>query len=332
MATISRRKFKTKTSYVAQVRRKGFQTVVRSFSTKEDATKWARSMERRFDQGSMANFSEAGRVTIGDLCKQYIVDGKHLHKKGKDIEALRAKYIQKFPIAKISLLGLSMEKIAEFRDQRCEQVSNTTWNKDLSFLNVVVAYALNDLGFYIPHNPLKNVKRLKEPKPRDRILVNGEYDQLINKCSISDNPYLLPMVKLSIETAIRQGELLSLNYAQVNFEKCTLELTKTKNGYARTVPLSTEAIEIIKQLPRRMDGKLFPLTKSSLSFWFKQALRRAGIKEFRWHDLRRTACSLLFEKGLSVPEVQLISGHRDPRLLLNTYTKLNPVKVAKKLA
>ena len=159
MATISRRKFKTKTSYVAQVRRKGFQTVVRSFSTKEDATKWARSMERRFDQGSMANFSEASRVTIGDLCQQYITDGKHLHKKGKDIEALRAKYIQKFPIAKISLLGLSMEKIAEFRDQRCEQVSNTTWNKDLSFLNVVVAYALNDLGFYIPHNPLKNVKR-----------------------------------------------------------------------------------------------------------------------------------------------------------------------------
>ena len=73
------------------------------------------------------------------------------------------------------------------------------------------------------------------------------------------------------------------------------------------------------------------MTKDSLKFWFKQAKRRAKIKDFRWHDLRRHACSLLFEKGLSVPEVQLFSGHSTPTILLNTYTKLSAEKVAIKL-
>ena len=60
-------------------------------------------------------------------------------------------------------------------------------------------------------------------------------------------------------------------------------------------------------------------------------MKEAKIKDFVWHDLRRHSCSFLFEKGLSVPEVQLISGHKDPRVLLNTYTKLDPVKIARKL-
>ena len=73
------------------------------------------------------------------------------------------------------------------------------------------------------------------------------------------------------------------------------------------------------------------MTRDSLKFWFKQAKRRTKIKDFRWHDLRRHACSLLFEQGLSIAEVQSISGHRDPRILLNTYTKLDPKKIVKKL-
>ena len=73
------------------------------------------------------------------------------------------------------------------------------------------------------------------------------------------------------------------------------------------------------------------MTCDSLKFWLGQAKRRAKISGFRWHDLRRHACTLLFEKGLNVPEVQLVSGHKDPRVLLNTYTKLSAEKIAIKL-
>ena len=110
-----------------------------------------------------------------------------------------------------------------------------------------------------------------------------------------------------------------------------MNLTDTKNGKNRSVPLSEKAFLILKSQIRRLDGKIFTVTKDSLKFWFKQAKQRANIKDFRWHDLRRHACTLMFEKGLSVPEVQSISGHRDPRILLSTYTKLDPKKIVKKL-
>ena len=108
-------------------------------------------------------------------------------------------------------------------------------------------------------------------------------------------------------------------------------LLDTKNGEDRVVPLSEKAYFILKAQIRRLDDKIFPMTKDSLKFWFKQAKRRAKIEGFRWHDIRRHACSMLFEKGLSVPEVQLMSGHKDPKILLNTYTKLDPRKLVKKL-
>ena len=82
---------------------------------------------------------------------------------------------------------------------------------------------------------------------------------------------------------------------------------------------------------KTIDGKIFPLTRDSLNSCFKIAKRKAKIDGFRWHDLRRHACTLLFEKGLSVPEVQLMSGHLDPKVLLNTYVKLDPAKLVKKL-
>ena len=163
------------------------------------------------------------------------------------------------------------------------------------------------------------------------ILVNGEYERLIEACSSSKNKYLKSMVQFSIETALRQGELLKIRYELINFDKRTLFIPETKNGEARAIPLSEKALSILALIPRQLDGKLFPMTRDSLKVPWYRALKKAKINNFVWHDLRRHACSMLFEKGLSVPEVQLFSGHKDPRILLNTYTKLSPEKVAIKL-
>ena len=145
------------------------------------------------------------------------------------------------------------------------------------------------------------------------------------------NTYLKPMIQFSIETAVRQGELLKIKYHDIDFNKCLLNLYDTKNGEDRVVPLSEKAVLILKSLPRRFDGKVFPYTKDSLRSWWDTAKRKAKIEDFRWHDLRRVACTRLFEKGLGVEQVQAISGHKDPTLLLNTYTKVDPVKLVKRL-
>ena len=330
MATFFKRKHKKGWNYFVQVRRKGIKTFCKTFATRTEARRWARQMETKLDRGDHSDYSEASKLTLGDLFKRYIKDDKHKNKKGWRVEEYKVGTLLKDSITDTNLIRLSTKHISEFRDRRVKQVSPTTYNKDLSFISVVIDTAMHDWGIYLPHNPCKLVKREKEPRPRDRILHNDEYQRLMKVCSLG-NRYLKPMIDFSIETAIRKGELLAMRYENINFEKRTLLIPETKTGKPRTIPLSPKALEVLKAQPRRLDGKVFPLSVDSLKAYWVRAREKTKINGLRWHDLRRTACSLLFDKGLSAPSVQLISGHADPTVLLNTYTKLSAEKIALEL-
>jgi integrase len=315
---------------------------MKTFHTKSEAKKWGRAVERDWDQGKYIDYSEAQSVTLADLFNRYLREDKHKKIKSWRMHEFRIGILLKDTIADTNLLRLSSKHLSEFKDRKRKEVGPSTWNKYLSLISVVIDTAMKDWGIYLPNNPVRNADREKEPRPRDRTLVDDEYQRLLQACDqmkqtrfrkgdTAIHLYLKSMIIFSVETAIRQGELLAMRYDQFNFDKRTLYIPETKNGEPRTIPLSTKAIKIIQSVPRRIDGKVFPLSCDSLKFWFGEAKREAKISGFRWHDLRRYACSLLFEKGLSVPELQLVSGHKDPRVLLNTYTALSAEKIAIKL-
>ena len=331
MATIRKRKFKYKTSFTAQVRRKGFKTIVKSFDTKTQAQKWARAIERKLDMGDYSDYTEASKLTLGDLLNRYKAENKHKRKKDWKNEEYKIKYILNDTISDTNCLKLSTRHLTEFRERRLMTVSGSTFNKDLSFISSVIQTAINDWGIYFPSNPCRAMKREKENQPRDRILEPEEQKELLESCALVNNPYLKPMVQFSIETAVRRSELLGIRYRNINFKNRTLLLTNTKNGKDRTIPLSEKAFLILQSQPRQFDGRVFPLTKNQVKHYWQQALKKTNIVGFRWHDIRRHSCSLLFMKGLSVPEVQLMSGHLDPKILLKTYTKLDPRKLVEKL-
>ena len=315
----------------AVVRRKGIKTITKSFISKAECSKWARNIERELDRGNFIDFSEAQRVTLGEILQRFIREEKHKKIKSWRMYEFRIGILLKDTISDTNLLRLSSKHLSEFKDRKRKEVGPSTYNKYLSLISVIIETAIREWGIYLPNNPVRNAEREKEAIPRNRTLVGDEYQRLMEACSLSDNTYLPYLVQFSIETAMRKGEVLASRYEDINFANQTLTIPVTKNGEPRTIPLSSKAILILKSMPRRLDGKIFPITPDSLKFWWNQALRRAGITDFRYHDLRRYACSTLFERGLSVPEVQLISGHKDPRVLLNTYTKLDPAKLVKKL-
>jgi len=331
MASIIKRKRNKKTTFLVFIRRKGVKPMRKSFINKTDAKKWARAVERKLDTGDYSNYEEASKLLLGDLFKRYISENKHKKMKSWKMYEFRIRIILQDTITDINLLRISSKHLAEFRDRKLKEVGPATFNKYLSLISVVIDTAMQDWGIYLSVNPCRLIKREKEPNPRGRTLIDDEYERLLEACERSDNIYLKSMVIFSVETAIRQGELLKAKYDDINMQNRTLLLKDTKNGEDRLVPLSPTALQILVINPRNEYDKIFPVTCDSLKHWFKQAKRRAQLKDFRWHDLRRYACSRLFEKGLSVPEVQLISGHKDPRVLLNTYTKLDPVKIARKL-
>ena len=336
MAYLRKRKFKSKTSYQVQVRRQGFTTIIKSFPTRKDAQVWSRKMERKMDIGDLSDYGEASKLTLGDLIKRYIREGKHEGRKDKEMIQSRVNNLLKDTIADINLLRLSTKHISEYRDRCRKKWSANTFNNHKSLLSVIIDTAITDWGIYLPFNPCKVIKRERIPKPRNRVLEGDEEQRLIEACEQSKFVYLKSMVQFSIETAIRQGELLKSKREDVNWEKRTLTLYDTKNGEDRTIPLSQKAFSILSSLPKQFSGALFPIShwgrgRDELNWYWKLALRKAKIENLRWHDLRRHACSLLFEKGLSVPQVQVLSGHKDPRILLNTYTKLDPEKLVSKL-
>ena len=123
--------------------------------------------------------------------------------------------------------------------------------------------------------------------------------------------------------------MLRLQWRDIDIEVRWALIRNTKNGSDRTIPLSKAAVAILDGLDMSRCAP-FPLSGNALRQCWTRACERAEIKDLRFHDLRHEAISRLFELGLTVPEVALISGHRDARMLFR-YTHLAPLAVRERL-
>ena len=112
-------------------------------------------------------------------------------------------------------------------------------------------------------------------------------------------------------------------------ERGFVELQKTKNGYGRLVPLTGTALSVLQDLDRDVDV-VFPVKSATLKQSWVRLVRRAGISDLRFHDLRHEAISRLLEKGLTIPEAASVSGHKTASMLMR-YAHPDPVKVRQKM-
>ncbi|MHB8562414.1 MAG: site-specific integrase [Acidiferrobacteraceae bacterium] len=180
-------------------------------------------------------------------------------------------------------------------------------------------------------NPVELVRKPKLPPGRDRRLQEGEEQRLL--AAVNDQgrtPWMAPLVRMALETAMRMGELLTLRWERVDLIRKTAYLPETKNGSPRTVPLSPTAIALLKAMPRDLSGRVFPLTQSAVEQAWQRATQRADIEGLRFHDLRHEATSRLFEKGFSLMEVAAITGHKTLQML-KRYTHLRAEDLAARL-
>jgi integrase len=179
---------------------------------------------------------------------------------------------------------------------------------------------------------VKLVRRPAVPRGRTRRLQNDEEQRLLDASDRGRTPLLRPLIILAIETAMRRGELLDLRWEHVDLKLRVAHLPLTKNGDSRDIPLSRRAFQTLEQL--RADGvkheRVFPMTGNSVRLAFEHLRVRAGMSDFRFHDLRHEAISRLFETGLNIAEVASISGHREFKMLLR-YTHLRAADLVARL-
>lgn len=190
--------------------------------------------------------------------------------------------------------------------------------------------ARREWGLESLRNPIELVRKPRLPPGRDRRLQEGEEPKLLEALQAQRNPWVAPLVRLALETAMRQGELLTLRWERVDLARRTAYLPETKNGTPRTVPLSPTAPRVLKAMPRDVSGRVFPLTQSAVAQAWERAIQRADIEVLRFHDLRHEATSRLFEKGLNLMEVAAITGHKTLQML-KRYTHLRAEDLAARL-
>ena len=274
-------------SWQVRVRRQGEQTITKSFSSKTIAQKWARQVETKIDEGIYVDRAELDTTTLGNLIDRYMVEITPT-KKSHKAEKFRLVLMKK-SIGYIGLNKIQSKHIAEYRNKRlADGCANGTVIKDINSLSHIFNVAMKDWGIPLISNPAQMVRKPSAGRGRDRRLKDGELVRLLD--ALNKTCEIKIVVLLAIETAMRRAEILFLLWSNIYLEDRYLILPDTKNGEVRAVPLSTNAISILRSLVRNTD-KVFSIRPDTITRGFKRACKRAGLEDLRFHDLRHEATS-----------------------------------------
>lgn len=330
----------------ARIRRRGFPTIGRTFETKSEAQIWAIQTEAEMQRGTFVSRNPAEDLSMRDLIVRFTQEVSPSHK-GHMKEVARMRHTAKCRVWETYVANLKPADIAAWRDQRLKEVAPSTVLREIGDLALVLNHAIKEWGLVLPSNPFKSVKRPKVSNARERRLkladqqdkfAKSEEEILLAACSTDSSElgrcrvkWLKPMVELAIETAMRRGELLRLEWQHVDLNTSVAYLPDTKNGEPRHVPLTPKATEIFRSLDRVNSDRVFDISENAFKLAWQRALKRSGLKDLHFHDLRHEAASRLAEKLSNILELSSVTGHKDIRMLKRYYHP-RAEDLAKKLA
>jgi len=305
----------------------------KSFDSKTEAEKWARELETQVDKfGAAPDTRILESTTLGALMQRYAEEVSP-SKRGATQEIQRLGVLQRHDLAYRTLIGLSQQDIASFRDERLRTVKPATAVRELAILSHVLDVAMRDWGYPLAQNVVKMIRRPTINNARSRRLSASEEQRLLTACDDGRVECFRALVIVAIETGMRRGELLGLRWSDISHNRRVISLALTKNGTSREVPLSTRAYEALMSLHHNdsVDQYMpFGMTISAFDQTWKRVIKRSGIIDLKFHDLRHEAVSRFFELGLNVMEVSTISGHK-ALSMLKRYTHLSADSLVSRL-
>jgi integrase len=316
-----------KVSYRVKVRLKGCPPQSATFERLTDAKKWAQDTESAIRGGRHFKTSEAKRHTAGELIERYILTVLPTKPKSKEKQAAQLVW-WKEQIGAYLLADITPALIVHCRDKlgsgttvRGRRRSPATVVRYMAALSHAFNVAVKEWG-WIDDSPMRKVTKPRESRGRVRFLSDDERSRLLKTCKESNNSYLYPVVVLALSTGMRHGEIMGLTWDDVDLNRGRTVLHETKNGERRAVAITGHALELLKELTkvRRIDTNLlFPSKENppqkpqkpiDLRAPWEAALKKADIRDFRFHDLRHSAASYLAMNGASLAEIAEVMGHK----------------------
>ena len=298
-----------------------------SFISKADARKWGNKQEAQIRLGTYSDDSKLTNLRLRDLLKLYFDKAVKVSRRPKLLK-YEVDLLCRLQISSNTLTTLTAVKLANFRDDRLKDgKSTTTVGKYLKLISRAIVVGQKELGISIANNPVDLVEKPRPNPPRDRTLNKTELQNLFNAC----NGQLKNIVEVAYYTLCRRSEILRLNYNDVDWITSTAIIRETKNGTPRRIGLAPKVIEIFKSLPRSISGNFFNITSiSSFEKSFRSAVKRSGIKNFRFHDLRHCGATHLVESGWSTMELMQQGGWSSQQMA-KRYSNISSIHLANKM-
>ena len=310
--------------YRAEVARRGVRTS-KTFATKTEAKDWAARQEHTILNAKALQSSKP----FGDVLDRYAREVSPA-KRGARWEILRIERFRLEAFAKVGIGDLRASDFAAWREARLKQVGPGSVRREMVLLSAVLTVARKEWGL-IQDSPMTDVRKPTAPPARDRLVTPDELDRLAISAGADltkSTARAFHAFLFAIETAMRAGEIVGLTWDRVNLAQRVADLPMTKNGTARQVPLSTEAVRLLQALPHA--DPIFALRSAQLDALWRKVRDRAGIEGLTFHDSRAEAVTRLAKK-VDVLTLSRITGHRNISML-TVYYRETIADIAKKLA
>lgn len=303
-------------------------------ATKMEATQWAAAQEvdaRRLSRGGLPG------VSLMDVCDKYLKEVS-AGKAGSKFERLRIEaLLRDFPrLAQRTISEITTADLNHWRDARLSNVASSTVLREITVYRHIFTRA-KEWG-YIITNPFDTLRRPKDAPPRERLPTPAENMLILRWLGYKTGQRPQTLMQevalayiLALRTGMRAGEILQLGDDTVNLAKRVATVhhkTEYKTGKPRQVPLSPHAIRLLR--PQLGHGRVFTISSASLDSLFRRAKQNLGITGLHFHDTRADALTR-FSRQVEPLTLARISGHRDLRILMNTYYRETSEQIAARL-
>lgn len=328
--------------YRVRVRVRGLPERQKTFKRLTDAKLWAQQTEAAIRRGEVHNVvATAKGKTLGDVIDRY--KRQVLPHKAPTTQRAAETYLGHWQRA-LGAYGLAyittdaieaeLEKLAEAGDTRRkldegEAPERPKSRKTLKHYRDTLAVLFKHAKAWgwTAQNPMDGVNAITKIRDeRTRFLSDDERAKLLEACRQSDNAHLFPVVMFALSTGARKSEILTLTLADVDLDRRTAILRDTKNGDTRAVPIARHLADVLTEQKAKAAALYKAMPKPPATRWlfpradgqepidirtaWENARDKAGLADFRFHDLRHSTASYLAMKGASLVEIAEVLGHR----------------------
>jgi integrase len=307
-------------SFTATVRARGHRSTTQTFATRKEAQAWAgETLEqlRKQRSGMHAVRADATRLTVSDLILEYLASPEaRALRSYANTEQMLTWFLQQCGGAKVRELNMLTLRAARTELEKGRAAGTVR----RYFVALRSCWSWGQSAGLVPEDRLWP-KRLMppEPKGRTRFLSDEEIDTLLARAR-EYSPLMHAAILVSIATGMRRGELFAMKWADVDFARQLISVPRSKTDRPRAVHMTRAAVEALKALQggkvRSVQGFVFvgpsggPLPGNTLEYRWRMVRAAAGLKDFRWHDMRHTCASIMAQNGASLLELAEQLGHR----------------------